>query len=78
MTTSRNLKHQEPLESALTAAISLIEDMDRHVHSTEGTFTVIPSVILWMMRQTSPELATNIIGLGQDDILASLLEPFVT
>jgi hypothetical protein len=78
MNTSNNLNQPEALEAALTAALGLIEDMDRYWCTTGEILPVVPDVIFWMMKHTSPELADAVSSGGQRETLTDLLAEHAT
>jgi hypothetical protein len=78
MNASNNLNQREPLEAALTAALGLIEDMDRYWCTTGEILPVVPDVIFWMMKHTSPGIEDAVISGGQRETLTHLLAEYAT
>ncbi|MGU7778577.1 hypothetical protein [Burkholderia sp. PU8-34] len=76
MNTNNGSGRQQTLKTALALAVELVADMDRSLSSSEGIVSVVPEVIVWMMKNTSPELIREIEGSDLRESLASLLDEY--
>ncbi|WP_207005682.1 hypothetical protein [Trinickia mobilis] len=76
MNTNNGSDRQKTLKTALTVAVELVADMDRSLFSREGIVTVVPEVIVWMMKESSPELFREIDGRDLRESLVSLLDEY--
>jgi hypothetical protein len=73
-----NSERQTTLETVFATAVELIAEMDKSLLSSDGMVSVVPSVVTWMMDQTSPELMTEVRKSGLQDAFSALLEEYST
>ncbi|WP_207002696.1 hypothetical protein [Trinickia mobilis] len=76
MDTNTDIELLTTLEFAFLHAVELIADMDQSLSTSEGLVSVVPQVVLWMLKETSPDVIAEIEESGLREPFISLLAEY--